>query len=116
MLEQHLLDLARVDVAATADHDVLGAVAQGQEAALVERAHVAGVQPAVLQRRRGGLGVLPVAGHHDVTAADDLADLADGGRRAVRRAAPRRRPRSGRSRPTRGSRRRRRGGRRGAGR
>ena len=47
-----------------------------QVAARVERAHVAGPQPAVAQRLGRGGGVAPVAGHHDVAAADDLADLA----------------------------------------
>ncbi len=51
--------------------------------AFVERSHVACTQPAVLQRRGGRLGVVPVARHHDVTAAHDLTDLTDGGRRTV---------------------------------
>lgn len=78
MLEQDLLDLARIDVAAAADHHVLGAVPQGQVAVGVEGPHVAGVQPAVAQRRLGRRRILPVPRHHHVTAADDLADLTGG--------------------------------------
>ena len=50
--QQHLLDLARVDVGAAADQQVLAAVLQGQEAILVQAADVAGPEPAVAQRRR----------------------------------------------------------------
>src|SRR5918996_813906 len=46
MAQQHLLDLARVDVGAARDDQVLGAVAQREEAVRVDRADVAGVQPA----------------------------------------------------------------------
>src|SRR5690606_7096561 len=83
MLDEHFLDLTGVDVAAPADHHVLGAVPQGEVAAVVERAHVAGVEPAVAQRVRGRGGIAPVARHHHIAAAHDLPDLADGGRPAV---------------------------------
>src|ERR1700739_3691499 len=65
-----------VDIAAAADHDVFGAVTQREISPFVERAHVAGVKPAVLQGAARGIGVVPVAGHHRVTAADDLTDFA----------------------------------------
>ena len=84
MFEQRFLDLARIDVAAAADHHILRPVAQGQVAARIEGAHVSRAQPAVLQRGRGGLGVVPVAGYHNVAAADDFTDLVDRGRRSVR--------------------------------
>ena len=44
---------------------------------LVERAEVAGPEPAVAQRLRGRLRVAPVARHHRVAADDDLAGRAD---------------------------------------
>ena len=48
-----------------------------------EPADVAGAEPAVADRRRGGLGLLPIALHHDVTAHAHLADLAGGQQRTV---------------------------------
>ena len=50
--QQHLLDLARIDVGAAADQQVLAAVLQGEEAVVVQAADVAGPEPAVAQRRR----------------------------------------------------------------
>ena len=78
MAQQHLLDLARIDVHAAADDQVLGAVLQREVAVRVEAADVAGVQPAAAQRLGGGLGLVPVAGHHHVAPDQDLADLAGG--------------------------------------
>ena len=76
MLVEHLLDLARVDVVAAADDQVLLAVDDVEVAVLVGAGHVAAVEPAAAHRLRGRLGLLPVA-LHDVVAADqDLADLA----------------------------------------
>ena len=43
MLEQHLLDLAWIDVGAARDDDVLGAVLEREIAFRIERADVAGV-------------------------------------------------------------------------
>src|SRR5882724_7627031 len=83
VLEQCFLHLTWIDVAAAADHHVLGTVAKGEVSPVVERPHVAGAQPPVLQRGGGRLGVVPVARHHDVTAAHDLTDLTDRGRRTV---------------------------------
>ncbi len=83
MLEQHLLHFAGIDVGAAADHHVLGAVAQRQIPAVVERAQVAGVQPAARQRLRGRGGVVPIPGHDNVSATDDLADLVRCGPGAV---------------------------------
>ena len=45
------LDLARVDVRAARDDQVLAAVFQGEKTFFIEGADVAGVQPAVAQRR-----------------------------------------------------------------
>src|SRR5436305_6356661 len=76
VLEQHFLDLARVDVRAARDDHVLGAILQREVAVRVEHADIAGVQPAGAERLRGRLGILPVARHHHVATADDLAGLA----------------------------------------
>ena len=59
-----------------ADDQVLGPVAQREVSVGVEAAEVAGVQPAAPQRLGGGLGLVPVAGHHHVAPDHDLADLA----------------------------------------
>ena len=45
---------------------------QAEIAVLVERAHIAGMQPAAGQRLRCRLRVIPVAQHDGITAADDL--------------------------------------------
>src|SRR5215207_9522295 len=74
--QQHLLDLARVDVATARDDHVLRAVAQRQEAVLVEAAEIAGVQPAAAQRLGIGFGVLPITLHDAVASRHHLADLA----------------------------------------
>jgi hypothetical protein len=58
VLVQHLLDLARVDVVAAADDEVLLAVDDEQVAVLVGVAEVAGVEPAVLERLGRRLGLL----------------------------------------------------------
>src|SRR5579884_2165271 len=76
MAQQHLLDLARVDVAAARDDHVLRAVAQGQEAVRVHIAEVAGMQPAAAQRLGIGGRVLPIALHDAIALGHDLADLA----------------------------------------
>ena len=47
--QQHLLDLARIDVAAARYDHVLGAVAQRQKPVFVDAAEVAGVEPAAAQ-------------------------------------------------------------------
>ena len=78
MLEQHLLDLARVDVLAAADHHVLDAADDVDVAVRVHHAEVAGVHPAGRVDRLGGrLVVVPVAAHHEVAAGADLTRHAD---------------------------------------
>src|SRR6185437_638820 len=78
VLVEHLLDLARVDVVAAADDQLLLAVHDVEVAVLIDAAHVAGVQPAVDDRLGRRLRPLPVALHHVVAADDDLAHLALG--------------------------------------
>ena len=69
------LDLGRIDVLAARDDHVLEAVDDVEDADLVHVAEVAGVQPAIAQRLRGQLGLVPVAFHHQRPAHDDLAVL-----------------------------------------
>src|SRR3954447_18160397 len=76
MLVEDLLDLARVDVVAAADDQLLLAVDDEEVAVLVDLGHVATVEPAVLDRVLGGVGLVPVALHDVVALDDDLADLA----------------------------------------
>jgi hypothetical protein len=87
--EQDLLDLARVDVVAAADDQVLLAVDDEQVAVVVAVGEVAGVEPAALERLRGLLGLVVVALHDVVAADDDLADvLLPGGSGCRRRRRP----------------------------
>src|ERR1700682_6312017 len=64
--EQNFLDLARINVGAAGNDHVLGAVLQREIALGVEDADVAGVQPAVFERRLARLRILPIARHHHV--------------------------------------------------
>ena len=76
MLVEDLLDLARVDVVAAADDQLLLAVDDEEVAVLVDLAHVAAVEPAVDDGLLGRLLAVPVALHDVVALDDDLADLA----------------------------------------
>src|SRR3712207_5380400 len=75
VLVEDLLDLARVDVVAAADDHLLLAVDDEEVAVLVDLAHVARPEPAVVvEDLFGGVLLVPVA-LHDVVALDgDLAD------------------------------------------
>ena len=71
----------------------------------VERADIAGVQPAVLRiARRGRFRIVPVARHHHVAAAEDFAGLADRQRVGPSRPPPSRRRRHRAARPSRAAR------------
>ena len=70
------LDLGAIDVLATAQHHVLLAVDDEDEAVGVDLGDVAGVEPAVGDRFRGGLGAVQVALDHRGAAHPELADLA----------------------------------------
>src|SRR4051794_30710897 len=84
--EEHVLDLARVDVLAPADDHVLEPAGDPAVAALVHGRQVAGAQPPVGIDRGGGLrGGVEVAGHHVVAASPQLTDLARADRGAVGR-------------------------------
>src|SRR5215469_18493716 len=72
MLEQEVLHVAREDVEAAADDEVLLPVHHVQVAVGVEVADVAGMQQAAAQGRRSLRGRVPVAGHHPVRADADL--------------------------------------------
>ena len=82
MPEQHLLDFARIDVGAAADDDVLGSILEREVAVGIERAEIAGMQPAVAQRGGGRLRILPIARHHHVPATENFSRLS-GWQRAV---------------------------------
>ena len=83
MRQQNFLDLARIDVGATRDDHVLRAVLEREKAVGVECAEIAGMQPAALERGGGRFRIAPIARHHHVAAAQDLAGLADRHRRVV---------------------------------
>src|SRR3954451_17699311 len=75
MRVQRLLDLARVDVVAAADDQLLLAVDEEQIALFVEAADIAGRQPAVgVDRVARRFVIVPVAGDHGRPAELDLAD------------------------------------------
>ena len=76
--EQHLLDLARIDVAAAADDHVPDAVLQRDEPGGVEGAGVAHVEPAAAQGLGRRLRIAPVPGHDHVAAGEDLPRLSGG--------------------------------------
>src|SRR4051794_6483494 len=74
VLEQHLLDLTRIDVRATRDDHVLGAILEREVTVRVEHADIAGMQPAAAQGLRRRVRIFPVARHDHVATADDLSD------------------------------------------
>src|SRR5271165_3608786 len=84
MAQQPVLDHLRVDVVAAADDEVLGPAGQGDEAAGVDAAEVAGVQPAVMDDAfpahpgAAEVGVGDVAGEDGGPADHQYADLAGG--------------------------------------
>src|SRR5579871_1069870 len=71
--EQHLLDLARINVGAAGNDHVLGAVLEREIALGVEDADIAGVQPAALERGFARLRIFPVTRHHHVALAENFA-------------------------------------------
>src|SRR3954462_4377307 len=75
VLEQHLLDLTRINVRAARDDHVLGAIFQCEVTIRVKHADVARVQPAAAQGLRRRVRTFPVARHHHIATADDLSDL-----------------------------------------
>ena len=64
-------------LAARGDDDLLLAAGDRQEAVLVDRAEVAGLEPAVLEGLGGGLLVVPVAVEHHAAAHQQLAVVGD---------------------------------------
>ena len=59
------------------DDDFLLAAGDRQEAVVVDRAEVAGLEPAVGERLVGGLLVVPVAAEHHAAAHQQLAVVGD---------------------------------------
>ena len=74
--EQHVLDLAGIDVVPAAHHHVALAVDDREEAVVVDDTDVTGVHPPAADRPCRRLGILPVLAHQTAAARDDLADLA----------------------------------------
>ena len=81
VLEQHLLDLARINVRAPTDDHVLQAVLQSQKTLLIHDPDVARVQPAAPQGFGGGFRILPISRHHHIPPHRHLARRA--GRQGV---------------------------------
>src|ERR1700726_3771877 len=73
MLGHGVLDLGGIDVPAAADDHVLDAVDDVDEAVLIHASGIAGMDPAVAQRRRRLLGLVPIAQHGVGAAHTDLA-------------------------------------------
>src|SRR5258708_19999115 len=61
VLDQRFLDLLRADVGAVMHDDLLAAAAEPQIAVGVDPHHVAGIEPAILDRRAGRLWIGPIA-------------------------------------------------------
>ena len=74
VIQQHAVDLQRADLLAAAVDQFLQPAGQAQVAVVVDRALVAGAEPAVGEGLGVGLGIVFVA-RGDVAAADD--DLAE---------------------------------------
>ena len=76
---QQLLDLAGVDVLATADDHVFESALDAEVALGVHRGQIAGVVPALpVNDRGGGVGLVVVTLHDQVPARAQLAHRADG--------------------------------------
>jgi len=73
LVEEELLDFARVDVEAGDDDEVGLTAGESEVAVRGEGAEIAGAEPAIGEGGGGGLGAAPIAGE-DIGAADiDLA-------------------------------------------
>src|SRR5581483_12210145 len=84
VLEEHALDLGRVDRVAARDDDVLRAAREEEPARLLAFAdEVAGAEPAVVERRGGGVGRVPVSRRHVRAPELELPDVAARYGRAV---------------------------------
>src|SRR5689334_6448615 len=81
MLAKRRLDLEARDILAAAAEVVLLAVDVVEEALFVDAAHVAGVQPEILDHCRGRIRAVPIALEHDAGPVRPHADLAGGAAR-----------------------------------
>ena len=77
MIDDHFFHFTRVNIGAAADDHVLGTIEQKQIPVLVERADVAGMQPAVAHCLCSGFRIVPVAHHDDIAAHHDAIDVGD---------------------------------------
>ena len=78
MLQHGILDFRRKQILAAANDHFLKSPGDGNKAAAVHAAEIAGMQPIVgVDRRRRGSGVVVIAGHHMITPGADFALPAD---------------------------------------
>src|SRR5690348_14757071 len=74
MAEEELLDLAGIDVLATADHHVLDAADDVEVPVLVHGGEVARMHPAgAVDRLRRALGIVPITEHHRIPTRAEFA-------------------------------------------
>ena len=78
MLEQDLLDRRGIDVVAAADHQVLGAAGDPEEAVGIEPAEIAGIDPMAVDEGTLVMRGVEIAGEHAGAGHDDDADLVHG--------------------------------------
>src|SRR6185312_13520254 len=76
ILVDRLLDVARIDLVAAGDDDVLDAVDEEKVTVGVEVADIAGAQPATAEHRGGRLGLAPISRHDLRSAHRHFAALA----------------------------------------
>ena len=84
MLQKHLLHFAGIDVAPSADDEVLRAILEREITVRIETAHVAGMQPTVGKRGGACFRVLPIPLHHRGAADEHFADRTRRQRNIVR--------------------------------
>src|SRR5439155_8630948 len=75
MSQQRFLNLAWIDIRATADDEIPGTILEGQEAGCIDGAEIAGMQPSSGQRFCGRVWIAPIALHHGRTAHQHFADF-----------------------------------------
>src|SRR5262249_38656145 len=76
VVEQNLLELSRVNVGASGDDHVLGAILERENAFAIGEPHITRPEPAVAEGLFVGLGVIPIAAHDTVGPGYSRADFA----------------------------------------
>src|SRR5215471_12328648 len=75
VLKKDFLDLARINIGAARNNNVLRSVFEGEITFAVEHPHIAGVQPSAFERRGRSLRVAPIAGRNDIAAPPQMMVL-----------------------------------------